>query len=48
MGMIQNATQAVRKGGTVNLVGVYGMHYNAFPLGDFFSRNITRNWDKHR
>src|SRR5699024_11431031 len=31
MGMIQNATQAVRKGGTGNLVGEYGMHYNAFP-----------------
>ncbi len=35
------ATQAVRKGGTVSLVGVYGARYNAFPLGDFFSRNIT-------
>jgi S-(hydroxymethyl)glutathione dehydrogenase/alcohol dehydrogenase len=38
---IEIATQAVRKGGTVSLVGVYGMRYNAFPLGDFFSRNIT-------
>ena len=38
---IEMATQAVRKGGTVSLVGVYGMRYNAFPLGDFFSRNIT-------
>jgi S-(hydroxymethyl)glutathione dehydrogenase/alcohol dehydrogenase len=41
MGAIQIASQAVRKGGTVNLVGIYGMRYNAFPLGDFFSRNIT-------
>jgi len=31
----------VKKGGTVVLVGVYGARYNAFPLGDFFSRNIT-------
>jgi S-(hydroxymethyl)glutathione dehydrogenase/alcohol dehydrogenase len=35
------ATQAVRKGGTVSIVGVYGARYNAFPLGDFFARNIT-------
>ncbi|HYF83329.1 MAG TPA: zinc-dependent alcohol dehydrogenase [Clostridia bacterium] len=38
---IEIATQAVRKGGTVSLVGVYGARYNAFPLGDFFARNIT-------
>lgn len=38
---IEIATQAVRKGGTVALVGVYGSKYNLFPLGDFFSRNIT-------
>lgn len=38
---IEISTQAVRKGGTVVLVGVYGARYNNFPLGDFFSRNIT-------
>lgn len=38
---IEIATQAVRKCGTVVLVGVYGKRYNNFPLGDFFSRNIT-------
>ncbi|GLC30019.1 zinc-dependent alcohol dehydrogenase [Clostridium omnivorum] len=38
---IEIASQAVRKGGTVVLVGVYGSKYNLFPLGDFFSRNIT-------
>ncbi|MEG6614265.1 zinc-dependent alcohol dehydrogenase [Pseudoclostridium thermosuccinogenes] len=38
---IEIATQAVRKGGTVVLVGVYGARYNMFPLGDFFARNIT-------
>lgn len=41
MGAIQIASQAVRKGGVVQLVGVYGARYNAFPLGDFFSRNVT-------
>ncbi|HEX3016184.1 MAG TPA: zinc-dependent alcohol dehydrogenase [Desulfobacteria bacterium] len=41
MGAIVLASQAVRKGGTVALVGVYGARYNAFPLGDFFARNIT-------
>jgi S-(hydroxymethyl)glutathione dehydrogenase/alcohol dehydrogenase len=38
---IEIATQAVRKGGTVVLVGVYGTRYNLFPLGDFFAKNIT-------
>lgn len=38
---IEMSTQAVRKGGTVMLVGVYGAKYNGFPLGDFFSRNVT-------
>lgn len=38
---IELAAQAVRKGGTVVLIGVYGTRYNMFPLGDFFSRNIT-------
>lgn len=38
---IEMASQCVRKGGTVVLVGVYGTRYNNFPLGDFFARNIT-------
>lgn len=38
---IEIASQAVRKGGTVSVVGVYGARYNNFPFGDFFSRNIT-------
>lgn len=41
MGAIQIASQAVRKGGVIQLVGVYGMRYNAFPLGDLFARNVT-------
>jgi len=41
LGPIQIATKAVRKFGTVQITGVYGGNYNAFPLGAFFSRNIT-------
>jgi len=41
LGAINTATQAVRKGGTVQLVGVYGLRYHSFPLGDFFTRNVT-------
>lgn len=41
MSAIIMAAQAVRKSGNVALVGVYGLRYNQFPLGDFFSRNIT-------
>lgn len=41
MSAIQIATKAVRKFGTIQLTGVYGMNYNMFPLGDLFSRNIS-------
>ncbi|WP_099158221.1 zinc-dependent alcohol dehydrogenase [Virgibacillus ndiopensis] len=41
LGPIQIATKAVRKYGTVHLTGVYGGLYNMFPLGPFFTRNIT-------
>lgn len=41
MSAIMMASQAVRKCGNVVLVGVYGLRYNQFPLGDFFARNIT-------
>ncbi|RUS48598.1 alcohol dehydrogenase catalytic domain-containing protein [Cohnella sp. AR92] len=41
LGPIQFSTKAVRKFGTVQLTGVYGGNYNLFPLGAFFSRNIT-------
>lgn len=41
MSAIMMASQAVRKAGTVALVGVYGLRYNQFPLGDFFARNVT-------
>ncbi|SUV01588.1 alcohol dehydrogenase [Cytobacillus firmus] len=41
LGPIQIATKAVRKFGTVQLTGVYGLTYNMFPLEEFFSRNVT-------
>lgn len=41
MGAIITATQAVRKCGTIQITGVYGMRYNGFPLGDIFERNIN-------
>ena len=31
----------VRKYGTVQMTGVYGGNYNAFPLGAFWVRNIN-------
>lgn len=40
MGAIVIATQAVRKCGTIQLTGIYGSRYNAFPLGDIFQRNV--------
>lgn len=41
MGALVIASQAVRKGGTIQITGVYGARYNAFPLGDIFQRNIN-------
>lgn len=41
MGAVVTASQAVRKGGTIQITGVYGMRYNAFPLGDIFQRNVN-------
>lgn len=41
MGAVVIASQAVRKGGTIQITGVYGGRYNAFPLGDIMQRNIT-------
>ncbi|MFB5679019.1 zinc-dependent alcohol dehydrogenase [Paenibacillus terreus] len=41
MGALVAAAQAVRKGGTIQITGVYGTRYNAFPLGDIFQRNVN-------
>ena len=38
---IEISSEAVRKCGTVAMLGVYGGRYNMFPLGNFFARNIT-------
>jgi len=35
------ASQAVRKGGTIQVTGVYGGRYNGFPFGDIMQRNIN-------
>jgi S-(hydroxymethyl)glutathione dehydrogenase/alcohol dehydrogenase len=35
------ATQAVRKGGMIQVTGVYGGRYNGFPFGDLINRNIN-------
>jgi len=41
LGAFRMAAEVVRKGGTIQVTGVYGLNYNQFPLGDLFSRNIT-------
>ncbi|OIU72066.1 zinc-dependent alcohol dehydrogenase [Rossellomorea aquimaris] len=38
---IKTASQSVRKFGTVQLTGVYATEANRFPIGDFFSRNVS-------
>jgi len=35
------ASQAVRKGGTIQVTGVYGGKYNGFPMGDIMNRNVN-------
>lgn len=41
LGAFRIAADTVRKGGTIQVTGVYGMTYNMFPFGDLFRRNIT-------
>ncbi|WP_438445013.1 zinc-dependent alcohol dehydrogenase [Gorillibacterium sp. sgz5001074] len=41
LGPVILAAQAVRKGGTIQITGVYGGRYNGFPLGDIFMRNVN-------
>ncbi|AQQ54376.1 zinc-dependent alcohol dehydrogenase [Planococcus lenghuensis] len=38
---IEIAKDAVRKFGTIQLTGVYGLRYNMFPLGNMWERNVT-------
>lgn len=41
LGAIEIASEAVRKGGTLQITGIYGSRYNGFPLGHLTNRNIT-------
>ena len=38
---LQTAISAVRRGGVVTVVGVYGTPYDSFPLGQIFDKGIT-------
>lgn len=41
LGAFQFAVDVVRKGGIIQVTGVYGLTYNLFPFGRLFERNIT-------
>jgi S-(hydroxymethyl)glutathione dehydrogenase/alcohol dehydrogenase len=41
LGSFVIASQAVRKGGMIQVTGVYGGRYNGVPLGDLMNRNIN-------
>ena len=38
---LNTAVSAVRRGGVVSVVGVYGMPYDKFPLGQIFDKGIS-------
>ena len=38
---LKTAFSAVRRGGTVSVLGVYGMPYDNFPLGQIFDKAIS-------
>lgn len=38
--VLKNCISAVRRGGFVSVVGVYGISYDAFPLGQIFDKGI--------
>lgn len=40
MSAFHMASQTVAKGGVIQLVGIYALRYNQFPLGDLFARGI--------
>lgn len=41
LGAFRIASEVVRKFGTIQLIGVYGLNYNMFPLGHLFERNVS-------
>lgn len=38
---LMTAISAVRRGGVVSVIGVYGMPYDNFPLGQMFDKGVT-------
>jgi S-(hydroxymethyl)glutathione dehydrogenase/alcohol dehydrogenase len=38
---LNTVLSAVRRGGVVSVVGVYGMPYDKFPLGQIFDKGIS-------
>lgn len=40
LGAFNTAANVVRKFGTIQVVGVYGLKYNMFPFGHLFERNV--------
>ena len=38
---LKQCFSAVRRGGTISVVGFYGTNYDNFPLGQFFEKGIT-------
>lgn len=38
--VLENCFSAVRRGGVVSVVGVYGSYYDKFPLGQFFDKGL--------
>jgi S-(hydroxymethyl)glutathione dehydrogenase/alcohol dehydrogenase len=44
MKVFQNCLSAVRRGGRVSVVGVYGPPYDNFPLGQIFDKGIRLNF----
>lgn len=39
--VLENAISAVRRGGTISVVGVYGTPFDNFPLGQIFDKGLT-------
>jgi S-(hydroxymethyl)glutathione dehydrogenase / alcohol dehydrogenase len=39
--VLREAIRIVRRGGTISIVGVYGVPYDNFPIGQLFDKGIT-------
>ena len=39
--VLETCMSAVRRGGVVSVLGLYPMHYDNFPIGQFFDKGIT-------